>query len=207
MLVENQPLARTDDRRKATLDECLSGLEILAGDGHAGLLSQLPHGGYVDRGIGGTHDEGGTLCQRRIGVAHRGSDVLAVVGLHGSLEGFERAMHLHVDRHIDFGGSRPEHHDARTAMLALEVAYVLTQRLDHLPSRVAWLDIVAIEPLGIVAVKGCRHGHHLLQLVAHGQDVLLLEHLGIHGSLEGVLGIDIPGAEDDVVELRQRHDV
>lgn len=92
-------------------------------------------------------------------------------------------------------------------MLALEVAYVLTQRLDHLPSRVAWLDIVAIEPLGIVAVKGCRHGHHLLQLVAHGQDVLLLEHLGIHGCLEGILGIDIPGAEDDVVELRQRHDV
>lgn len=50
--------ARADDGRKATLDERLSGLEILAGDGHAGLLSQLPHGGYVDRGIGGTHDEG-----------------------------------------------------------------------------------------------------------------------------------------------------
>jgi len=36
---------------------------------------------------------------------------------------------------------------------------------------------------------------------------ILLEHLGIHGCLEGILGIDIPGAEDDVVELRQRHDV
>ena len=133
--------------------------------------------------------------------------MVAVVGLHGLLQAGERGVVGLVIGHVDLGRSGPDHHDAGAVVLLLEVADVLTQGLHHLPSRESLLDVVARDALGVVGVEGGLHGHDLLQLVAHGLDVLGLEHLGIDGSLVGVLGIGVPRAEDDVVELGQRHNV
>ena len=157
--------------------------------------------------LGAAHDEGSTLGQGGVGVAHGGSDMVAVVGLHSLLQAGERGVVGLVVGHVDLGRSGPDDHDAGAVVLLLEVADVLTQGLHHLPSRESLLDVVARDAFGVVGIKGSLHGHDLLQLVAHGLDVLGLEHLGIDGSLVGVLGIGVPRAEDDVVELGQLHDI
>ena len=43
--------------------------------------------------------------------------------------------------------------------------------------------------------------------MAHGFDVFLFQHLGIHGCLIGVLRIDVPRSESNVVELCQRNNL
>ena len=116
-------------------------------------------------------------------------------------------MNTLVNRHVDLGRSGPQHHDAGAVVLLLELSDVLAQLFNHLPPRLAVFHVVAVETLGIVLVESRLHGFDGLQLIAHGQDVFLLEHFGIHGSLEGILRINIPTAKDDIVELGQRHDV
>ena len=133
--------------------------------------------------------------------------MLAVVSLHRSLESSQCAVDFHVHRYVDFSRSSPDYNDACAAVLLLEVADVLAQRLNHLPAGLAVLHVVAVQTLGVVLVECSLHRNNLLQLLAHRVDVLLLQNLGIHGSLIGILRIDIPGAEYDVVEVGKRNDV
>ena len=133
--------------------------------------------------------------------------MLAVVSLHRSLESCQCAVNLHVNRYVDFCRCSPCNNDARAAVLLLEVSDVLAQRLYHLPAGLAVLHVVAVQALGVVLVECSLHRNNLLQLLAHRVDVLLLQNLGIHGSLIGILRIDIPGAEYDVVEVGKRNDV
>ena len=133
--------------------------------------------------------------------------MLAVVGLHGSLKVGKMIVNLLADGNIDLGGSSPEDYDTRATVLLLKLADVLLEGLNHLPAGLAVLHVVAIQALGIVLVEGSLHRLDSLKLVLHGIDVLLLEHLSIHCSLIGVLGIDIPTSEDDVVEFSHWNDV
>ena len=161
----------------------------------------------VVRRVGGAHDEGTTLEQGGPGIAHRWGDAHAVVGLHGSLQCLGRVVHGRVALHIDLGGSRPSDHHALQPVVPAEVTDVLAQRLHHLPAREAGLHVAAVDAAGVVAVESRRHGAYLLQLVLHGHDVLALEHFGKERALQRIGGISVPGAEDDVGERRQRHDV
>ncbi len=200
-------VAHADDGRETALDQCLTRLEVLACNRHFGLLGQLPHGGNIDRGVGSTHDEGASLGQCSVGIAHRGCDVVSVIGLHGSLEGLDGAVILHVGSDIDFGRCGPEHDDAVNTCLCLEVADVLADLLGHVPAILALLDIVTIQTAGILLVKSGLERLDSLELVLDRVYVLLLEHLGVDSALIGVDGIDIPCCENDVVECGHRHDV
>ena len=133
--------------------------------------------------------------------------MLAIVGLHSGFEVGELIVNQLVDGHIDLCGCSPENDHASATLLVLEITNVLTQSLNHLPTGQALLHVIAIKALGIVLIEGSWHGHNLLQLVAHGVDILLLENLGIHSCLISVLGIDIPTTEHDIVELGEGHDV
>ena len=113
-------------------------------------------------------------------------------------------MHRFFHRHIDFCRCSPKHHDAGTALLRLEAADIFAQGLHHLPTGLTWLYIIAVQAFGIVLVKGRRHRYNLFQLGAHGFYVFLLQHFSVHCSLVSVLGIDIPAAENDIVQLCQR---
>ena len=133
--------------------------------------------------------------------------MLAIVGLHSVLKIGKLIVNQLVDRDVDLCRCSPENDHARATLLGLEITYVLTKGFYHLPTAQTCLHVIAIEALGIVLIEGGRHGNNLLQLIAHRVDVLLLEHLGIHGCLIGVLRIYIPTTEHDVVELCQGHDV
>ena len=125
--------------------------------------------------------------------------MLAVISLHGVLEIGKLIVNLLVDGHVDLGRCSPENNYTLATLLCFEVADVLTQRLNHLPTGERGLHIVTIKTLGVVLVEGGGHGHNLLQLFTHRINVLLLKHLGIHCCLIGVLRVHIPATEHDVV--------
>ena len=133
--------------------------------------------------------------------------MLAVVGLHGCLKIREAVVHTLLDRHIDLGRSGPEHDQTATALLSTEATNVLPQLLDHLPTIGTIFHVVTVKTLGIVVIEGGLHRHNLLEFVAYRLNILLFQHLSIDGGLIGVLRIDIPTAEDDIVETGQRHDL
>ena len=133
--------------------------------------------------------------------------MLAIISLHGGLKVAQLIVDLLIYRYIDLCRRCPKHYNTIAAFIGLELSDVIAQGLHHLPTAQVLLNIVAIKSLGIVLVEGSLHRHNLLQLIAHRIDILLLEHLGIHRCLIGVLGIDIPTAKHDVIELGQRHNI
>ena len=133
--------------------------------------------------------------------------MLAVVVLHRLFECLERSVHLFAVGNIYLCGSRPYHNDARAAVFLLEGAYVLAQSLGHFPSCGAVFHVVAVKSFCVVLVKSSFHRHNFLKLIAYGFDVLLLKNLGVHSRLVGVLGVNIPCPEHNVVKRGKRHDV
>ena len=199
--------ARAYDGGETALYQRLTRLEVLAGDRQFLLLGKLPHGRNVDGGVGSAHDEWSILLQGGIGVAHRGGDVHGVVGLHGSLEGSQCAVILHVGGNVNLGRSGPEHNHAVHTSLLLEVAYVFAYLLSHVPAVLAVFHVVAIETLGIVLVEGSLEGLDVDKLIFHRLDIFGLQHLGVACALIGIDGIHIPSAKHDVVEVGQGHDI
>ena len=132
--------------------------------------------------------------------------MLFVVGFHGSLESCERAVYLFVNWNVNLGGSCPEHYNAFNTVLFLEVADVLADLLGHVPAVLYGLHVVAVKTFCIVVVKSGLHGNDLLELVLHGVDVFFLEHLAVDSAFVGVLRIDIPCSEHDVVEISDGYD-
>ena len=110
-------------------------------------------------------------------------------------------MHLHVWLHVNFCRSSPSHDDAGTVIVCLEFADVLTNLFHHLPTRLAVFHVVAIESFGKVFVKSSLERHNLLQFILHRQNIFLLKHLCIHGTLESVGWINVPRTKHDVIQL------
>jgi hypothetical protein len=93
-------------------------------------------------------------------------------------------------------------------VLGLEVPDVLAQRLGQVPLALAGLDVLPLEPLHVVLVERGRHRLHRLEEVADGLEVLVpVEHTGLYGRGVGVVRDRVPGAEHDVIQGRQRHEV
>ncbi len=199
--------ACADDGRETGLDQRLTRLEVLAGDGHSGLVGQFPHCGDVHCGVGSAHYEGSALRQCGVCVAHRGGDMLLVVSLHGNLQGGQRAVHLLVDRHIYLGRCGPKHHYALHARFLLKPADILAYLLRHVPAVPAQLHVVAVQTPGVVPVECGGHRLDLLKLVPDGIDVLLLQHLGVDGAFVCIGRIYVPGRKLYIVQVCQRHDV
>ena len=162
------------DGRKSALHECLSGLEVLACYRHFCLLCQFPHSWYIYRRVWCSHDEWSTFGKCCIGIAHGGSHMLPIVSFHCCFELLESSVHAFAVRYIDFRGSSPCHNDTATSRLSLELPYVLSDSLCHLPPCLAILYVVSVKTLGIVLVKSCLHRHYLLQFLPYWFNVLFL---------------------------------
>ena len=93
-------------------------------------------------------------------------------------------------------------------MLGLEVADVLPQRLGQLALGLAGLDVLALEPLDVLLVEHRRHRLDGLEEVADRLQVLVpVEHAGLDRGGVPVVRHRVPGAEDQVVERGERHEV
>ena len=92
--------------------------------------------------------------------------------------------------------------------LRLEVADVLPQRLGQLALGLAGLDVLALEPLHVVLVEHGRHRLDGLEEVGDRLEVLVaVEHAGVARGRVGVVRHRVPGAEDEVLQIRQGHEV
>ncbi len=132
--------------------------------------------------------------------------MFAVVGFHGSLEGFECVVDFLVDGYVNFGGSSPQHNNTIEILLCLEVADILAELFNEFPTG-ALLHVVAFETFCVVVVESCSEGFDGFEFLADGVNVLFLENFSIDCAFVCVCGIYVPCCELDVVEVGQGNDV
>ena len=168
-------------------------------------IAELDQRRDVGSQVGGAVGEGDAFHQRGIGVEHRRGDRCVIV-VDRRLEAFEVAVVWSL-LHEDLGRGAPDHDEAVAIVCGLEVANVRANLLGQLHLRAA-LDVGPVEALDVVLVEGGRHWLDGLEEVGDGLDVLVaVEDAALHRCLVGVVGEGVPGAEDDVVEVRERDEL
>src|SRR6266540_3686242 len=182
----------------------LTGLEVLARDRNALRLRQLHQGRDVYTEIGRAVGEGNAGRESRVGVDHRGGD-LRRVPLQSLLEGGERLVRR-AGLEKDFRRAAPDRHRAVELPSGAEVFHVLHQRFGQVSLGRAGLDVLAIEIADVGAVEYARPRHDGLELRAHLREHLGREHARAPRRLVGVVRKDVPGSEDEVGRLGQRHE-
>jgi hypothetical protein len=124
----------------------------------------------------------------------------------GSFEG----LHVVVDglrQDERLGRPAPHGDQPSAAALALEGADVVAHLLDHVRLGRRRLDVGAMQALDVSRVEDALHRTNGLKLGLHGLDVSALQHLGVLRGLEGVIRKDVPPAELQLPEARQRNEV
>src|SRR6266508_2304078 len=182
----------------------LTGLEVLARDRNALRLRQLHQGRDVYTEIGRAVGEGNAGRESRVGVDHRGGD-LRRVPLQSLLEGGERLVRR-AGLEKDFRRAAPDRHRAVELPSGAEVLHVLHQRFVQVSLGRAGLDVLAIEIADVGAVEYARPRHDGLELRAHLREHLGRAHARAPRRLVGVVRKDVPGSEDEVGRLGQRHE-
>ena len=92
-----------EDWRETALNECLASLEVLTCNRQLGFFCEFPHSRDVNCSVRSTHDERSTFLKSSVSIAHRRSDVLAVVSLHSGFQVGQMIVDLFVNWNVDFG--------------------------------------------------------------------------------------------------------
>ncbi len=174
--------------------------------GHLELDRQVAQGGNVDGQVGGAVGERHALENGCVGVEHRRGD-RRVVGVDRGVERLDRLVgRAGLDE--DLGAGTPDHDDPVDLLLLAEAVDVLADRVEHRPLVDGVHRVVGVDALDVVAVERGRHRAHVAERLADRFEVLAtLEHTRAGGGDIGVVRERIPGAEHDVVELSERHEV
>ena len=108
---------------------------------------------------------------------------------------------------MHFGRAAPDHRQARGAGRLLEVPDVLHQHLGLVHLGALGLDVGAVDALDVLGVEDRLHrldcGERLPQLIEQRP----VQNAGIGGGFVAVVFENVPGAECQVVEPRQRHKI
>ena len=105
---------------------------------------------------------------------------------------------------IDLGRAAPHHGQAIATVVGLEALDVVHQLLGQLHLRRALLDVGTVELLDPLLGEHRAHRLDRRELFADLVEQILAEHAGPDRGVVAVLGEDVPAAEDQVVEGRQR---
>jgi hypothetical protein len=108
---------------------------------------------------------------------------------------------------MSFGRAAPYRYAARDAVLSLEATHVLAHRLGEHHLATCGLDVLSAQALDVLGEEHRRHRPDRTQLVLHGVEVIAREHIG--GARGGIRVVreQVPAAEHELVELRQRHEL
>ena len=133
-------------------------------------------------------------------------------GIDGSFSSSARSKFAIVacasDRgHVDLGAAAPDHDEPIEPVVLLEQADVFHHLLGQVALVLALLDVRAVEPLDVALIEDRRPGPDLLELRANLLEQRRLEDAGRLRRRVAVVVEDVPAAEDEIVERRQRHDV
>ena len=143
------------------------------------------------------------LLDRRVGVDHRGQDV-GVALLEAALELLDRGVHVGGFA-VDLRGAAPHHHQPAQAVFALELLDVGDHLVGEVALALALLDVLSVQLLHVDGIEHRRPGLDRLQEALQGLQVIAVQHPRLARGLVGIVGVDVPPAEDDVVEPRDRH--
>ena len=107
----------------------------------------------------------------------------------------------------DLGRAAPDHHGARDAGALLEIPDVVHQHrgLVHLGAR--FLQIGAADVAHVVLIENCIHRMKFFQRRAHLLQEPSIEHRGVERGLVGAVFVDVPAAEFEILEPRERHEI
>ncbi len=92
-------------------------------------------------------------------------------------------------------------------MGAPELPDVLPELLAELALVRALFHVGSVQALDVRRVEHGRHRRQRREGIGHGLHLRRLQHPGLADRLQGVVGNRVPGAEDQVVQRRQRHEV
>ena len=198
--------ARLEHRREDGLHQRLPGLEVLAADRDTVTARELAQRGCIDSEVGRSVRERHALQQRGVRVQHRRGD-RRVVGIDGRIERLEvRVGRSEVDE--DLGRAAPDHHEPVAAVLLTERTDVVTQRVEHRAPPDRPLRVGSLEPRHVRRVERRAHRPDRAQRFGDRLEVALyVKHAGVDRRDVRVVGVDVPGTEDDVVEVRERDEV
>jgi hypothetical protein len=87
------------------------------------------------------------------------------------------------------------------------LANVVAKLLDHVGLVARGLHVDAAQPLHVLLIERARHRHDRAELVLDGGQVTFIEHLGVARKAQRVPGKDVPRAEHEVVQRRERNEV
>ena len=169
------------------------------------MLGKLAERGNINRQIRSAIGEGHARLQRRVGVDHGRCDRATAVP-QGTLEAVQVGV-LGLGLHKGFGRRAPQHHQAVAAIVPLEVRDVGHQLLSQVHLGYPGFHRGPVQPLDVVLVEHAAHWAKLLEVFLQRVDQRALEHAGVQGRFEGVVGKDVPGAKNEVVERGQRNEV
>ncbi len=155
--------------------------------------------------LGAPFAYGTPRLERRVGVDLRRRDLRIALG-QPLLERGQRRVHGRRAA-IDLGRSAPHHHQPIAAVVLLEALDVLDHLVGEIGLRLARLLVRRGELLDVFLIEHRRHRLDRRQEVLQRRQVLLRQHPGLGRRHERVVGEQIPAAEHDVVELRERNEL
>ena len=105
--------------------------------------------------------------------------------------------------HVYFRTPAPNHDAPVEAVSLLEIRNIGLERIEPFAQPGGALHISAVEVLDEPAVKNGFHGNDSAQEVFDRVEVFSLEHACVKGGFEAVGLIDVPSAENQVIQARQ----
>ena len=144
------------------------------------------------------------LADRRVRVDHARRNRRIVV-LERALEARDARVRRRLG-HEDFGAAAPDHHQPIEAVVGLEPPDVGHHLLGEIALVLALLDVRAVEPLDVALIEHGRPRLDLFELGTHLVEQRRLDHA--RGPRRGVAVVleNVPAAEHEIVEPRERHD-
>ena len=191
--------ARFEGRRQHRLHQGLPGLEVLAANGHVVFQRQLLHRWKIDRQVRrpiGKRDAAGngSPC-----VQHRRGN-RRVIRLHG-LDKFLRRRVDFLGLQENLGRTAPAGHQPRNFAGLLEVGDVFLDLQCEFVLVLALLHVRAVQLLHIFGIERCFHRLDAGKERLHFCQVLEAQYACVGGGLEGVVFVNIPARENQIVQI------
>ena len=121
-------------------------------------------------------------------------------------EALDLVMHF-VVLHENLGAAAPDHHQPLDAVVGLEALDVFAHFQHGIPLALGTFDVGAFEAAHVVAVENRGHRLDGLERVRDLVEQFVVQDASVDGRVIGVLWKDIPAAEDQAVDVGQRHEV
>ena len=110
-------------------------------------------------------------------------------------------------RRIAFGRAAPEHDESIAVIFGLEFCDIVFDHLYQIPFSGGGFGVSHFEVMAESVIEDGVHRFDGFEFFADGVEVFIFENAGAFANFVSVFAVDIPGAEDDVFEVGQRHEI